>query len=71
MPRWARLKRFPLALALPWGVAPGPWLPYLPLPFPVRLRMLAPIRVAPDEDALFVAGQVQARMQRAMHEMAA
>jgi 1-acyl-sn-glycerol-3-phosphate acyltransferase len=71
MPRWARLKRFPLAFALPWGVAPGPWLPYLPLPFPVRLRMLAPIHVAPDEDALHVAGQVQARMQSAMHEMAA
>jgi len=25
---WARLQRFPLALALPWIFAPGPWLPY-------------------------------------------
>jgi 1-acyl-sn-glycerol-3-phosphate acyltransferase len=71
MPRWARLERFPLALALPWGVAPGPWLPYLPLPFPVRLRMLAPIYVAADEDPFQVARQVQARMQAALNEMAA
>ena len=36
--RWGRLERFPLALALPWILAPGPWLPYLPLPFSIRLR---------------------------------
>jgi 1-acyl-sn-glycerol-3-phosphate acyltransferase len=71
MPRWARLERFPLALALPWIVTAGPWVPYLPLPFPVRLRMLPPIYVAPDEDAFQVATQIQGRMQSALREMAA
>jgi hypothetical protein len=47
MPAWARLERFPLAVALPWLLAAGPWLPYLPLPFRVRLQVLAPIHVAP------------------------
>jgi 1-acyl-sn-glycerol-3-phosphate acyltransferase len=71
MPRWARLERFPLAMALPWGLAPGPWLPYLPLPFSVHVRMLPPIQVAPHEDALKVATRVQASMQSALCELAA
>ncbi len=71
MRSWARLQRFPLALALPWGVAPGPWLPYLPLPFRVRLRILAPIFVAPADDPTEVARHVQHAMQRALHEMSA
>jgi 1-acyl-sn-glycerol-3-phosphate acyltransferase len=71
MPAWARLERFPLAVALPWLLAPGPWLPYLPLPFRVRLRVLAPVHVAPDDDALEVAGRVQSLMQGALHEMVA
>jgi 1-acyl-sn-glycerol-3-phosphate acyltransferase len=71
MRRWARLERFPLAVALPWGLAPGPWLPYLPLPFPVRVRMLPPIHVARHEDAFEVATRVQASMQSALREMAA
>jgi 1-acyl-sn-glycerol-3-phosphate acyltransferase len=71
MPRWARLERFPLAVALPWVLAAGPWLPYLPLPFPVKLRMLAPIQVGPDEDAFEAARQVEARMQSALREMGA
>jgi 1-acyl-sn-glycerol-3-phosphate acyltransferase len=71
MPRWARLERFPLAVALPWLLAPGPWLPYLPLPFRVRLRMLPPVHVEAREDPFAVAGRVQAMMQRALREMAA
>ena len=71
MKRWARLERFPLALALPWGVAPGPWLPYLPLPFRVRLRILPPISVTAADDAIEVARDVQQRMQLALHEMSA
>jgi 1-acyl-sn-glycerol-3-phosphate acyltransferase len=71
MPRWARLERFPIALALPWGVALGPWLPYLPLPWPIRLRVLAPTRVAPGEDARAAAARVQAMMQRALEELGA
>jgi 1-acyl-sn-glycerol-3-phosphate acyltransferase len=69
MRSWARLQRFPFALALPWGVAPGPWLPYLPLPFRIRLRILAPILVAETDDATEVARHVQNTMQQALGEM--
>lgn len=71
MRRWARLEMFPLALALPWGLAPGPWLPYLPLPFPVRLRLLRPLRAGPEETNLSVARRVQDVMQEALTAMAA
>ena len=70
MQRWARLSRFPLALALPWGLALGPWLPYLPLPRPIRLRILPPVEVAPDEPPLAAAARVQELMQRALDELA-
>jgi 1-acyl-sn-glycerol-3-phosphate acyltransferase len=70
MPRWARLERFPIALALPWGLTPGPWLPYLPLPFPVTLRVLPPMWVADDERASVAAARVQDAMQAALDEMA-
>ena len=70
LPRWARLKRFPLALALPWIFAPGPWLPYLPLPLPIRLRILPPMHPAEGSDARQEAQLVQAQMQAALDEMA-
>jgi 1-acyl-sn-glycerol-3-phosphate acyltransferase len=69
--RWARLERFPLALALPWGVAPGPWLPYWPLPFAIRLRVLRPEVPSPDEDARDVRERIRGRMQDALDAMAA
>jgi hypothetical protein len=69
MPRWARLERFPLALALPWGVALGPWLPYLPMPFPIRVRILSPVRIEPHDDALAAAARIQRMMQRALDEL--
>ena len=68
--RWGRLERFPLALALPWGVAVGPWAPYLPLPFQVRLRVLAPIVAAPEDDPVAVRETVRAKMQTALDELA-
>lgn len=68
--RWGRLERFPLALALPWGLALGPWTPYMPLPFPIRLRMLAPINVAPEADTRAVLAHVQAAMQSALDGLA-
>lgn len=64
--RWARLERFPVALALPWGVAVGPWLPYLPLPFPIRMKILAPMWPGADESSHTVAVRVEAAMQRAL-----
>jgi 1-acyl-sn-glycerol-3-phosphate acyltransferase len=68
--RWARLSRFPLALALPWGLAIGPWLPYLPLPFPIRLRALAPIAAPADADPEIVRERVRAAMQAALDDLA-
>ena len=66
----ARLERFPLALALPWGLALGPWLPYFPLPFPIQLRALEPIAAPPDADPAAIRAQVQAAMQTALDELA-
>jgi 1-acyl-sn-glycerol-3-phosphate acyltransferase len=70
MPQWARLQRFPLALALPWGVALGPWVPYLPLPWKVRLRVLPAIHVAPSEEPEVVREEVRSRMQTALDALA-
>jgi 1-acyl-sn-glycerol-3-phosphate acyltransferase len=70
MKRWARLERFPLALALPWGVALGPWSPYLPLPFAIRLRVLRPERVGAMEDPAEVRARIGARMQVALDALA-
>lgn len=67
---WARLERFPIALALPWGIAPGPWLPYLPLPWPIRLRVLPPMRVDPDEVPADARERLRAVMQDALDDMA-
>jgi 1-acyl-sn-glycerol-3-phosphate acyltransferase len=68
--RWARLQRFPLALALPWGLAIGPWVPYLPLPFAIQLRALAPIPVPAGADPATVREQVRLAMQRALDDLA-
>jgi 1-acyl-sn-glycerol-3-phosphate acyltransferase len=70
LPRWARVERFPLALALPWGIAPGPWLPYLPLPFPIRLRVLPPEHVGANEDPAAARERIRGRMQSALEAMA-
>jgi 1-acyl-sn-glycerol-3-phosphate acyltransferase len=69
--RWGRLKKFPLALALPWGLAVGPWSPYMPLPFPIRLRVLAPMRFASDVDPDTAREHVAAAMQRALDDLSA
>jgi 1-acyl-sn-glycerol-3-phosphate acyltransferase len=68
--RWGRLERFPLALALPWGVAVGPWTPYLPLPFPIRLRVLPAIPVAREDDPTVVREHVREQMQSALDALA-
>jgi 1-acyl-sn-glycerol-3-phosphate acyltransferase len=67
--RWARLERFPLALALPYGVALGPWLPYLPLPFRIQVRVLPAVHVSGDEPPLAAAARVQTLMQGALDEL--
>jgi 1-acyl-sn-glycerol-3-phosphate acyltransferase len=68
--RWARLERFPLALALPWGLALGPWLPYLPLPFPIQLRVLPPIAAPASVAPEAIRERVQAAMQEALEDLA-
>ena len=68
--RWARVERFPFALALPWGIALGPWLPYVPLPFPVRLRVLRPERPTESDDCREVSARIAADMQAALGAMA-
>lgn len=68
--RWGRLERFPVALALPWGLALGPWLPWLPLPFSIRMRFLKPFHVRFDDDLDLVRERVRAAMQAAMTELA-
>ncbi len=68
---WGRLERFPVALALPWGVAVGPWTPYLPLPFAITMRVLPPMNVMTDESPHEAAARVQAQMQAALDDMVA
>jgi 1-acyl-sn-glycerol-3-phosphate acyltransferase len=65
-----RVERFPLAFALPWGIAIGPFVPYLPLPFPVRMRVLPPIRVAPGDDPAEARECIRSQMQTALDELA-
>lgn len=67
---WARVERFPLALALPWGVVGGPWLPYAPLPFPVQLRALPAIPVRPGDEPAEVREHVRRVMQTALDALA-
>ncbi len=67
---WARLERFPLALSVPWGLTVGPWLPYLPLPFPIRLRFLPSIHVRQGEDITAVRDRIRSTMQSALDGMA-
>lgn len=71
LPRWGRLRRFPVALALPWGLAVGPWLPYLPLPFPIGLRVLPPMPVGESEDPVAVRERVRVVMQGALLDLRA
>lgn len=70
MKRWARVERFPLALALPWGLAPGPWVPYAPLPFRIRLRFLSAENCGSHEDPSHVKDRIRTRMQAALDDMA-
>jgi hypothetical protein len=45
----ARLKRFPIALSVPWGIAPA-MLPELPLPTKIRTAFQDPIEVDHDPE---------------------
>jgi 1-acyl-sn-glycerol-3-phosphate acyltransferase len=66
---WGRLERFPVALCLPWGISLGPWLPYLPLPFSLRLRVLPKLFVDQHETDEQAHRRVTDAMQRAMSDL--
>ena len=74
--RMLRLKVFPLAVSLPWGIAPAA-LPQLPLPAKIRTRFMPAVEVDHDlaraEDDDYVDGkyqEVQDAIQRGMDALA-
>lgn len=71
-----RLKVFPLAISLPWGIAPAA-LPQLPLPAKIRTRFMPPVEIDHDadraEDDEYVDAkyrEVQDSIQRGMDALA-
>jgi 1-acyl-sn-glycerol-3-phosphate acyltransferase len=74
--RLLRLKVFPLAISLPWGIAPAA-LPQLPLPAKIRTRFMPAVEIDHDparaEDDEYVDGkyqEVQDSIQRGMDALA-
>ncbi len=74
--RLLRLKVFPLAISLPWGIAPAA-LPQLPLPAKIRTRFMPPIELDHDparaDDEMYVRRmyyEVQGSIQRGMDALA-
>jgi 1-acyl-sn-glycerol-3-phosphate acyltransferase len=69
-----RIEVLPVALALPFGLAVGPFAPYLPLPTKVRIRVLPPIAVPRGADDAATVDAIDADvrgiMQRALDELA-
>lgn len=73
----ARLKVFPVALSLPWIVAPAA-LPQIPLPAKIRTRFMPPVTLDHDtalcDDEEYVDAkydEVRARIQEGMNDLAA
>jgi 1-acyl-sn-glycerol-3-phosphate acyltransferase len=71
-----RIKVFPLALSLPWGIAPAA-LPQLPLPAKIRTRLMPPVELDHDparaDDEAYVEQkyeEVQNSIQRGMDALA-
>lgn len=72
--RALRLKVWPVALSIPWGLTIGPMLPYFPLPAPIITEVLEPITFdrtgeeAAGDDAWVqaCADDVHARLQQAV-----
>jgi 1-acyl-sn-glycerol-3-phosphate acyltransferase len=72
----ARLKRFPIALQVPWGLSPA-ILPELPLPTKIRTAFQKPVKLAADpakaEDDAYVErkyNEVEQRIQDGMDALA-
>jgi hypothetical protein len=74
--RLLRLKVFPLAISLPWGIAPAA-LPQLPLPAKIRTRFMPAVELDHDParagDEMYVRRkyrEVQDSIQRGMDALA-
>jgi hypothetical protein len=71
-----RVKVFPLAISLPWGIAPAA-LPQLPLPAKIRTRFMPAVELDSDpdraDDQAYVDqkyDEVQSSIQRGMDALA-
>lgn len=42
--RWFWTRVWPLFLSVPWGLALGPWMFFVPIPSRIRVEVMAPIR---------------------------
>ncbi len=74
--RFARLKVFPIAISLPWIIAPAA-LPQIPLPAKIRTRFMPPVELDHDpsrcDDEAYVDAkydEVRASIQAGMDELA-
>lgn len=74
--RFARLKVFPIAISLPWIIAPAA-LPQIPLPAKIRTRFMPPVELDHDpsrcDDEAYVEAkydEVRASIQAGMDELA-
>ena len=69
-----RIKAVPVALSIPWGIAPG-FLPFLPFPARIKLEVLPPLELegSPDDPAAIQRGYERATsaMQQALTRLAA
>jgi 1-acyl-sn-glycerol-3-phosphate acyltransferase len=63
--RLARLKMFPIALQLPWGVSPA-LLPEVPFPTKIRTRFQPPIQFNHDPDCAEDADYVETQYARVL-----
>jgi 1-acyl-sn-glycerol-3-phosphate acyltransferase len=63
--RLARLKMFPIALQLPWGISPA-LLPELPFPTKIRTAFQPPIELNHDPDCAEDTDYVQAQYERVL-----
>jgi 1-acyl-sn-glycerol-3-phosphate acyltransferase len=61
-----RLKVFPLAVSLPWGIAPAA-LPQFPLPAKIRTRLLPAIELEHDPDRADDDEYVERKYQEVQH----
>ena len=76
--RWARMKVFPIALSVPFGLTIGPLLPHLPLPTRILSEILEPITfersgetAASDDDYVAeCAHRIESAMQEALTRLA-